>query len=98
MTTLTGEIQGDPQCEMRGDTEYAFAVLRSDDSVLYRLTYSGEGTEIAFRMSEGEKVRVRGRLHEGTSITVAAGLSGEMAPEETEFAPPAELPGPPNVH
>jgi hypothetical protein len=88
MTTLTGTIQGDPHCEMRGDTEYAFAVLKSDGGSLYQLTYSGEATEIALGMSDGETVRVTGRVREGTSITAAAGISGEMAPEETEFAPP----------
>jgi hypothetical protein len=74
---------------MRGDTEYAFAVLRSDGDSLYQLTYSGQATQIALSMSDGETVRVTGRLREGTSITAAAGMSGEMAPEETEFAPPS---------
>lgn len=38
-------------------------------------------------MSDGETVRVSGRLREGTSITAASGSDGELAPEETEFAP-----------
>ncbi|HEY0015518.1 MAG TPA: hypothetical protein VGC13_04340 [Longimicrobium sp.] len=89
MTTLTGTIQGDPHREMRGNADYAFSVLKSDDGLLYRLTYSGEAIEIALPMLDGETVRVTGRLREGTSITVAAGFKGEMAPEETEFAPPS---------
>ncbi|HEY0015531.1 MAG TPA: hypothetical protein VGC13_04405 [Longimicrobium sp.] len=64
-------------------------MLRSDGDSLYQLTYSGQATQIALSMSDGETVRVTGRLREGTSITAAAGMSGEMAPEETEFAPPS---------
>lgn len=93
MTTLTGTIHGGPRCEMHGDTEYAVAVLRVDDGSLYRLTYSAEAVEIALPMLDGETVRVTGRLREGTSITVAAGFKGEMAPEETEFAPPPDTLG-----
>lgn len=68
-------------------------MLRADDGSLYQLTYSGEAVEIALHMSDGDTVRVAGRLREGTSITVAAGFKGEMVPEETEFAPAADLVG-----
>lgn len=88
MTTLTGTIKGDPQFESRGATDYAFAVLKSSEGPLYQLTYSDDSTEIAQHMHDGDSIRVTGTLREGTSVTAAAGLSGEMAPEETEFAPP----------
>jgi hypothetical protein len=89
VTTLTGIIRGDPRLERGGATEYAFAVLKSSDGRVYQLTYLDEVTEIALRMHDGDSVRVTGILREGTSVTAAAGFSGEMAPEETEFAPPA---------
>jgi hypothetical protein len=92
MTTLTGTIQGDARCSMRGGTDLAVVVLRADDGSLYQLTYSDEAIEIALHMSDGDTVRLTGRLREGTSITAAAGFKGEMAPEETEFAPPPDTP------